>query len=45
MAIKVRGVVQPEREQRTVWIDRDQLETEPVSGHAGSDAELCVEGG
>ncbi|MEU0394348.1 amidohydrolase family protein [Streptomyces sp. NPDC006208] len=40
MVVQVRGVVLPEREQRSFWIDGDVLRTEPVPG-----AELVVDGG
>ncbi|GAA1949341.1 amidohydrolase family protein [Kitasatospora viridis] len=36
----MRGVVLPEREERSFWIDGDRLRTEPVRG-----AELVVDGG
>ncbi|WP_329273138.1 amidohydrolase family protein [Streptomyces sp. NBC_01451] len=46
MVLKVRGVVLPEREQRTLWIDRGRLWTEPVPGaRSDRDAELVVDGG
>jgi imidazolonepropionase-like amidohydrolase len=38
--LQVRGVVLPEREERSFWIDRDRLRTEPVSG-----ATRIVDGG
>ncbi|MEU7904589.1 amidohydrolase family protein [Actinoplanes sp. NPDC049118] len=37
---KVRGVVLPEREERTFWIDGDRLRTDPVPG-----GELIIDGG
>lgn len=37
---KVRGVVLPEREERTFWIDGDRLRTDPVPG-----GDLIVDGG
>ncbi|WP_232247783.1 amidohydrolase family protein [Kitasatospora azatica] len=36
----MRGIVLPEREERSFWIDGDRLRTEPVPG-----AELVVDGG
>jgi imidazolonepropionase-like amidohydrolase len=38
--LQVRGLVLPEREERSFWIDGDRLRTEPVPG-----AELVVDGG
>ncbi|HET9171958.1 MAG TPA: amidohydrolase family protein [Actinospica sp.] len=40
MAYKIRGIVLPEREERTFWTDGDRLRTEPVA-----DAETVVDGG
>ena len=40
MVLQVRGVVLPEREERSFWIDGDLLRTEPVPG-----AQLVVDGG
>ncbi|WP_067186344.1 amidohydrolase family protein [Microtetraspora niveoalba] len=40
MALRVRGVVLPDREVRTFWIDGDVLRTDPVAG-----AETVVDGG
>lgn len=40
MTFKVRGVVLPEREERSFWIDGDRLRTEPIA-----DAETVVDGG
>jgi imidazolonepropionase-like amidohydrolase len=37
---QVRGVVLPDREERSFWIDRDRLRTDPVAG-----ADLIVDGG
>ncbi|MEJ8659670.1 amidohydrolase family protein [Streptomyces sp. MS1.AVA.4] len=39
---QVRGVVLPEREERTLWIDGDRLRTGPAPG---ADADLVVDGG
>ncbi|MFD9732901.1 amidohydrolase family protein [Umezawaea sp. NPDC059074] len=38
--VRVRGIVLPEREERTFWIDGDRLRTSPVPG-----AETVVDGG
>jgi imidazolonepropionase-like amidohydrolase len=38
--LRVRGVVLPDREERSFWIDGDRLHTEPVP-----DSEPVVEGG
>ncbi|MFE9771750.1 amidohydrolase family protein [Streptomyces sp. NPDC005931] len=40
VVLRVRGVVLPEREERSFWIDEDRLRTEPVP-----DAETVVDGG
>lgn len=40
--LRVRGVVLPEREERTFWIDGDRLRTGPAPA---ADAELVVDGG
>jgi imidazolonepropionase-like amidohydrolase len=40
MVIKVRGVVLPEREERSFWIDGGRLSTQPLP-----DAETAVDGG
>lgn len=40
MVFQVRGVLLPEREERSFWIDGDRLRTDPVPG-----AELVVDGG
>ncbi|MFJ5774559.1 amidohydrolase family protein [Streptomyces sp. NPDC093094] len=40
MVLQVRGVVLPEREERSFWIDGDRLRTEPVP-----DADVVVGGG
>jgi imidazolonepropionase-like amidohydrolase len=40
MAVKVRGIVLPEREVRSFWIDGDRLRTDPIP-----DAETVVDGG
>jgi imidazolonepropionase-like amidohydrolase len=40
VVLQVRGIVLPEREERSFWIDGDRLRTEPVP-----DAELVVDGG
>lgn len=40
MALKVRGIVLPEREERSIWIDGDRLRMDPVP-----DAETVVDGG
>jgi imidazolonepropionase-like amidohydrolase len=40
MTLRVRGIVLPEREQRSFWIDGDRLRTEPVPH-----AETVVDGG
>ncbi|MGW5253606.1 amidohydrolase family protein [Streptomyces sp. NPDC004012] len=40
MGLQVRGIVLPEREERSFWIDGDRLRTEPVPG-----ADLVVDGG
>ncbi|MCT7353594.1 amidohydrolase family protein [Streptomyces sp. 15-116A] len=40
MTLQVRGIVLPEREERTFWTDGDRLRTEPVPG-----AQLVVDGG
>lgn len=40
MTLKVRGVVLPEREERSFWIDGDRLRTDPVPN-----AESVVDGG
>lgn len=40
MAYEVRGIVLPEREEHTFWIDGDRLSTRPVP-----DAEVIVDGG
>ncbi|MCX4744097.1 amidohydrolase family protein [Kitasatospora sp. NBC_01287] len=40
MVLRVRGVVLPEREERSFWIDGDRLRTDPVPG-----AETVVDGG
>ncbi|MET7491273.1 amidohydrolase family protein [Streptomyces sp900116325] len=40
MVLQVRGVVLPEREERSFWIDGDRLRSEPVPG-----ADLVVDGG
>src|SRR5689334_13361389 len=42
MAIQVRGVVLPEREERTFWIDGERLRTGPAPA---ADAEVVVDGG
>ncbi|MFJ7947839.1 amidohydrolase family protein [Streptomyces sp. NPDC096354] len=39
MVLQVRGVVLPEREERSFWIDGDRLRSEPVPG-----ADLVVDG-
>ncbi|HWO65616.1 MAG TPA: amidohydrolase family protein [Umezawaea sp.] len=38
--LRVRGVVLPEREERTLWIDDDRIRTDPVRG-----ADTVVDGG
>lgn len=40
MTFRVRGIVLPEREEKTLWIDGDRLRTEPAG-----DAETVVDGG
>ncbi|MDX6347495.1 MAG: hypothetical protein QOF84_2285 [Streptomyces sp.] len=40
MVLRVRGIVLPERVERSFWIDGDRLRSEPVQG-----AELVVDGG
>ncbi|MET8784240.1 amidohydrolase family protein [Streptomyces sp. NPDC004589] len=40
VVLQVRGIVLPEREERSFWIDGDRLRTEPVP-----DADLVIEGG
>ena len=40
MAYQVRGIVLPEREERTFWIDGERLTTQPVP-----DAEVIIDGG
>jgi imidazolonepropionase-like amidohydrolase len=42
-SLQVRGVVLPEREEKTFWIDGDKLRTEPGAG--ARDADLVVNGG
>ncbi|HWG24113.1 amidohydrolase family protein [Actinospica sp.] len=43
MSFKVRGIVLPEREERTFWIDGDRLRTDP--GPDAGAAETVVDGG
>jgi imidazolonepropionase-like amidohydrolase len=42
---RIRGVVLPERVERTFWIDGERLRTEPPAAAASKTAETVVDGG
>ncbi|MFE9696676.1 amidohydrolase family protein [Streptomyces sp. NPDC006270] len=45
MIKRIRGVVLPERVERTFWIDGERLRTEPPAGAAAKQVETVVDGG
>lgn len=45
MIMRIRGVVLPEREERTFWVDGERLRTEPPAEAAAKQVETVVDGG
>ncbi|TXL84557.1 amidohydrolase [Streptomyces sp. IB2014 016-6] len=45
MIMRIRGVVLPEREERTFWVDGERLRAEPPSGASAKQVETVVDGG
>ncbi|MBM9624795.1 amidohydrolase family protein [Streptomyces zhihengii] len=45
MIMRIRGVVLPERQERTFWIDGERLRTAPPAGTASKRVETVVDGG
>ncbi|MFJ6760964.1 amidohydrolase family protein [Streptomyces sp. NPDC091273] len=45
MIMRIRGVVLPDRVERTFWVDGDRLRTEPPAGAASKRVETVVDGG
>ncbi|MFE9886202.1 amidohydrolase family protein [Streptomyces scopuliridis] len=45
MIMRIRGVVLPEREERTFWVDGERLRSEPPAGAAAKRVETVVDGG